>query len=1689
MFTIYRFSIYISYITAIWILLGITIRVLFYYYERKTPYIRLADDERNYDSGGKSIFELIDESTKKNLKNAASITNQDRKLPKSLNKIVNTDNYKRNMKIIFILSSIQCGLLWFLSSTRIANPHHKRFILGQSYYLIWGIYWTIFQIHILFKFLTKSHRSHTSYKKDIISFWELGFLSLFFIDNLFQLIDRESDVATALNALTFSFTIGLHTIILQTNRALVQKRLEKRPVGIKYEGSVYTGNDELPETPETGSSIANMLSFMWLNHLMEEAYRVRLGYIDLYKLSKFELPGYCWKRFHVVKQIAKNSKILSKLFKTFLPELVTQSILIVFISVLKFSGPYFLGKIVNLIDDETSDIDVDTGFNYCKGLGVSGLVLLVMENQLLWIGRKISIRVRNILTCELVDKSLRMGIVQSKRKYSNDNTTSKDVPGTENAEKIDDSDDKGMIMNLITVDVNKLVLTSAYLHYSILLLSQAVIGMLFLYKLMGLASLSGVLVMVFFYQISKKLFKYIMIIQGKMYSISDKRLAAIGEMIGGIKTVKLFGWESKFISKISKLRNEQLKMLWRVFQLTVVNWIGLSLTPIFVLFCTFWVYTVVMGKEMNAEIAFTSIAIFNILKIVFETIPWIFTQSIGSIVSLNRIQEYLDQEEVQLLNKRVTWSNKDLSIGFHNATLAWKLSSQESQTYGQESITKPNNQVSTISPIEGDSNGNPGINNDTESVPNQIDIENTKAHEFILENLNISFPVGQVSLLSGPVGSGKSSLLRALVGEMQLIEGQINIPVSGDGNTLFKVGYVPQEPWLRNASVRENILFGQKYDQERYETVLYSTALKPDLRMLSEGDLTMVGERGVSLSGGQKQRVSLARALYSDSKTILIDDCLSAVDSHTASHILEHCFTNPLFVSDRTIVISTHHIQLCLPSVSWVVLMRDGKVVVQGPPSEATKHPEFEGIVAAITTKKDKKRKIRPRTNKKYLTEDEYNTQNSIESNNILIQSENETTSNNEIDVDIVDETNIDSEEKRETGRVKLDVWVTYYKASGGFVFWIIIMIFAVLFQLVSIYHNYWIKIWVSPEDLTKISAINVSFQSEKSAFGNTYLLRTIAYGQEIVRNNAYKLLREPFQLYGHGVIYYLVIYLIIGIVSCIIKQSTYYFIYTGSLKASGRVHDSILEGVVHAKPSFFDKTPIGQIINRFSRDMQLVDEEIMASLTIWIYECLEAFGVMAIVIYVAPQFLIVGVVIFSLYLYIAIKYLRATREIKRMEATTVSPMLSLIAELTPGLVSIRAFGKTLDYILETAKRVDAYNRQYYALWGANRWLSINSDVIGLLVTVFSAIMAVALKDDISPGLAGFTLSYALTFSMHLMWVVRYSSEVELSMNSVERISQYYKEKLPQEAPNVISNKRTPSEWPQSGRLVVSNLNVVYQSSSAEVYNDGNQVLFDVNFKIEPGMRVGVVGRTGAGKSTLVHALLRLVEPDPESKIILDGINVMDIGLEDLRQNVTIIPQDPMLFKGTIRYNLDLFDEYSDEAVWNALYQARLVSSPTLPNNQSIEADEQIELPENDSYLSLNEVGSNSHKDFDRGNDIGTLSGELSPLDKSLESVNGNAQVGVKFSASQSETGIVNNSGTNLYQKVLQKQLQDNGDTVVEGNCSIQGINNMDVNKSSSRVWEHKKRGSVFSSLSSGYWGKQEFVDSDSTSVENYNGL
>ncbi|CAG8509015.1 21771_t:CDS:10 [Cetraspora pellucida] len=1219
-------------------------------------------------------------------------------------------------------------------------------------------------------------------------------------------------------------------------------------------------------SPEVKCSLYDKFTFSWINPLISKGFRSTLDDKDVFELPSFARAKNILKSFHS----SKKPSIVKSLFLSFRKELLIQFVYAMFWTLIySFVPPYFLQKLLLYVQNYPNHKEESyvTAYSYAFGLFLGAVVPSLCFQQALYIGRHLSVKCQAIIIGEVYLKSL-------SRK-----DTSGDVENEESKNKT------GKITNLMAVDAQKVSELSAYVFYLYGYPIQIIVSILFLYSLLGVSALAGVLAIIITYPLPAFISQRFQTIHKRLMATTDKRMGVINELLQAIRVIKFFAWEDHFRAKVMNARDNELNQIKnRLMEWVYMCSLWTSL-PLIIMLSMFITYTKLLGNELTAAVAFTALALFNNLRHALDEMPSMLTGIIQARVSISRIEKFLNEPELNRQNSIP--SINDPYIGFKNSTFRWPD--------GEDSI-------------------------DNSSVSVNLNTQNP-SNKFTLINLNISFPVNELSIICGPTGSGKTSLLMALLGEMECLDGQVFLPrtniesLNKLGGAPSGIAYVSQTAWLQNASIKDNILFGLPLDYEIYSEVLRVCALDRDLEILEFGDQTEIGEKGITLSGGQKQRVALARAIYSQAKIIILDDCLSAVDSHTAKHIFEQCLMGDL-MKNRTRILVTHHVGLCLRGAAKVVVMKNGQISAEGSVEEIL----ATGLLDGVTFEGEG---LRTSVEDVIDAKFQKSNKNIREGDGRLI-----------------------SEETRAVGMVGWKYYKLYLVASGGFWYWLSVFLLFVVVQIIYVGQDWWVQKWTKAynDSYNQIHqlATTMSWRFTSLFLDNLYTTKNLALSyvsspslnhSSINRLSSVNILEETHE--PVNVDYYLWVYALIGLASIILTSFRAYYIFTGSLIASKKLHSGMLDKVLSATLRFYDTTPIGRILNRFSKDMETVDQMFSPIIMFLLYSCFSTVSVIFAISIVMPQFLIAGAFIAAMFIVIGAYYIATSRDLKRLESVSRSPIYAAFGETITGVSTIRAFGAEKRLMKRMLSLVDNNNRPYIFNWACNRWLHTRVDFAGGLVGFSTAVIVVYnLSNGMDPGLAGFALINALNFTGHVIWVIRMYAVQEMNMNSIERIQDYLI--LEEEPPRIIEGHRPSPEWPSRGDIQVKNLIMQYAP-------DNPPVLKDISFHIQPAEKVGIVGRTGSGKSTLATSFFRFMEPT-SGQIIIDGIDISTIGLFDLRSRLTIIPQDPVLFSGTLRSNLDSFGEHDDAELWNALRRAHLIDYATVGSGAG-----------NDNKLSQNE--------------------------------------------------------------------------------------------------------------------------------------
>lgn len=1265
----------------------------------------------------------------------------------------------------------------------------------------------------------------------------------------------------------------------------------------------------IPPSRESLASLFSSYTFAWVDPITWQGYKQTMELKDVWNLLPKDKAGAVLAQYRQVKKTVALSYHLLAYFKGLLLAQVWWAILS---GIFTFMPTMLLKAILEYVE-HPGQAPLNVLWLYVILLPIADLVRSVADNRALWIGRKICINVRAILIGDIYAKALRRKAAagndtvlgqdtkDATEKESwlaklkklvglGDNKTEQNgsAKTAEEGAKKDGADEQanlGTIINLMSVDSFKVSEVTAYLHFLVAHApTQLIVSVFLLYQVMGLSAIPGFIVMTLLLPINIYFGKAFNSTQKLIMAATDKRIHTTNEILQNIRIIKYFAWEYRFSEIVDEKRAAELKALRKryiVWAAAVAVW---NTVPILITFFSFLSYTLIEKKPLYPSVAFTAISLFMLLRYPLDQIGDMIAHVQEAKVSIDRIEEFLNEEETskfEQLGEDNIDENGNRVIGFRDATFIW----------GSKDAVAEDGSMA-----------------------------------FRLLDMNVDFKIGKLNVITGPTGSGKTSLLMALLGEMTLMSGKIylpggrsreDVPAEPETGLAETCAYVAQSAWLVNANIKENIIFSAPLDEKRYRQVIVACALERDLEVLDNGDETLVGEKGITLSGGQKQRISLARAVYSNSKHLLLDDCLSAVDSHTAQWIFNNCLKGPL-MRGRTCILVTHNIPLTVPHSSYVLVMDNGRVSVQGDANEVIDSGKLGEEV----------QKAKPGTASASISRIPSRVPSSVgdESGDTLIDGGEDVDGLSKPKLGKKGEKKDAMEESKAVGAVEWPVLKLYLRSMGSWGFWTVACFVFALQQISGVASNVWIKEWANQYATEGVSRIQFSTNSQSyqtASISPTYFASIANYAksqswlQSLNSTAEFSISNAP----EVNVTYYLSVLAVIGLIGAVTALIRDLWIFLGSLTASRQLHHRLMQAVTKAKFKFFDVTPLGQIMNRFSKDLEGVDQEV-APVAIGVMAC--ALGILVTVVLIAsvtPGFLVAGVFITAAYIFLGRFYLASSRDLKRLESVQRSPLFQQFGETLSGVTTIRAYGDERRFVRENLNKINAQLRPFIYLWAANRWLAFRTDVLGDLVSFFAGVFVILSLGKIDPGSAGISLSYAIGFADNILWLVRLYAMNEQNMNSVERIKQYLD--VEQEAPAVIENNRPPQNWPSQGSVEFINYTTRYRA-------DLDPVLRNLSFKIGAREKVGIVGRTGAGKSSLALALFRALEAE-EGKILIDDIDIGLIGLRDLREGITIVPQDPTLFMGTIRTNLDPFDMYTDEQIFAALRRVQLIGADGSP--------------------------------------------------------------------------------------------------------------------------------------------------------------
>ncbi|CCM01863.1 uncharacterized protein FIBRA_03934 [Fibroporia radiculosa] len=1248
-------------------------------------------------------------------------------------------------------------------------------------------------------------------------------------------------------------------------------------------------NPSLTPAPEQTASIVSLSMYFFLDKTVLEAYQMEhfpferlppLGDYDgasnLIKDSSPELDPF--------QSIKKRRHLFWGLLRVFRFDIIVMSIMLIFVTFARFASPLGIRNLLLYLESDGTEAFVRPWL-WISWLFFGPVLSTIFDSWFTYIWTRTLVRMEAILTQLVFDHALRMrvkadGAAESEARdkeqlqaASTPETASGSSPGGSQRDdpaststlaadadagsaqgkqkakavlpvqeppakaKRGDGDGKGKkrdkdkgknaigkINNLVTTDLGVLMMAVGGFYFAVQLPLQVILCVWLLYDILGVSAFAGLAVIIATLPLPGAVSKKLRSVQEEKMKKTDERVQSITESLAVIRMIKLFGWEPRLTQQLTDKRETELQWVLRTKLWSIlINNLN-HVIPLMTMMVTFMSYTTIFKNELSASTVFSSMAVFEMfsmqLHMMFSFLPGIMRVR----VALDRINDFMQKTELldDFTEQPAVRAELALpvpetyvdTIGFRNASFTW---------------TNDQN---------GSNPSTPGASQRNFTL--RIEDE-------------LYFERGSINLIVGPTGSGKTSLLMALLGEMHHLpagpDSFYNLPRAGG------IAYAAQESWVQNETIRDNILFGAPYDEERYDKVITQCGLKRDLELFDAGDQTEVGEKGITLSGGQKARITLARAVYSSAEILLLDDVLAALDVHTAKLIIDKCFKGDL-IRGRTVLLVTHNVTMASPISQFVVSLAAGRISSQGSLSSALEHDQK--LAAEVADEREALEKA-----EMDIQEDEQDTEAKKAAGKLVVA------------------------EEIAVGQVGWPAMKLYLASWGGehrVLFWTAFMGICTITEFTDNAQVWYLGYWAKQYEQHDASQVNTAL--------------------------------------------YIGFYAIIILLSAFTYASFALIHTTGTQRASRKIHKELITSVLGTTLRWLDKTPASRILTRCTQDIDSIDTTVGRFTGALISLVMSMLLKLVAVIAMSPIFTIPGAFLVTAGAWIGRVYMKAQLSVKRERSNARAPVLGLFGAAFTGLVSIRAYGAQDSFRTESFKRIEKYTRASRTFYNLNRWISIRIDLLGAMFS--SSLAAYLVYGGTSASDTGFTLNMAVGFSNLILYVVRMYNMLEVAGNSIERVKQYME--IEQE-PKPTESGIPPAYWPASGDLKVEKLSARYSP-------DGPRILEEVSFEIKSGERVGIVGRTGSGKSSLTLALLRCIFT--EGKVYYDGLPTDSINLDALRSHVTIIPQVPELLSGTLRQNLDPFEQYDDVVLNDALRSAGLFALQTDVGEDRITLDTHI---------------------------------------------------------------------------------------------------------------------------------------------------
>ncbi|CAH2350577.1 oligomycin resistance ATP-dependent permease Yor1p [[Candida] railenensis] len=1209
------------------------------------------------------------------------------------------------------------------------------------------------------------------------------------------------------------------TIALENGAVLVkQKRLLSR---------FFT--DKVPPIPlpeerlEYGYNNANILSkvfFWWLHPILKTGYIRTLTNMDLFKLAPNLTADVMAAKFNDSLSRRANGNIITKkimvlsLIDVFFKQYFLACVCLLLSSVCSTVNPLLVRNLILFVEDraDSDNVSMGKGVGYAIGVALLSAAAAVFNHHFLYRATTTGAQARSLLTKVIFDKSCKLS-ARARHDYP-----------------------IGTLTSIMGTDVSRVDFALGYQPYFIVFIFPTAIAIALLVINIGVSSLVGIGVMFLFLVALGLSTIKLGALRRSVSQYTDKRVNYIKEVLYNLKIIKYYSWEESYVENITEVRKSEMRLVFIIQTIrNALTSLAYSLNVISYMVAFLVLYAIDSGRHNPAAI-FSSISLFNVLNQQMVYLPLVLPASADMLIALDKIGKFLSAEEDEIIHGSMQTKREDnVALEIKDADFEWEIfEATEEGTDGEVQSEI----VEVKSSIDGSKD-----EKDDDSY-NTTKNEGKSLSPFKLENLNLEIKRGDFVVIVGSIGSGKSSLLQAIAGFMKRTKGEVNI---------YDSSLLCGPNWVQSCSIRDNVTFGSDYDADLYREVMDVCCLQEDMNQLTAGDMTEVGERGITLSGGQKARLNLARAIYKQKSIILLDDILSAVDAKVGKEIIEKCILG--FLSESTRILATHQLSL-IGSADKLIFMEKNGSLKYGTLEELNAYPNFVNFMKYDTLKSKN-------------TQKETNVEE-IESELDIVSKSKEASSSAMATGKTV------TEEERAVNSISFEVYKQFISAGSGIFtkYGIIpvVIIFVTVAVFCTIFTNTWLSFWTSDK------------------------FPTLSSGQYIGIYVMFTCLAVIFLAIQFGIMAYF------------------------STTSSEILNIYAIQKIVRVPMSYMDVTPMGRILNRFTKDTDVLDNEFGTQLRLFVYSTSLVIGVFILCICYLPWFALsippFTVIFFSIGSY----YLATAREIKRLEAVKRSFVYNNFNETLQGMDVIKAFNSESHFKVKNSYFIDSMCEAYYITIANQRWFCLNMDLLAAAFVLIVALLCVCGVFNIGASSSGLVVTYVLQVASSLTIVLRSYTNIENEMNSVERV-QHYAFKLPQEAPPILEGdaKLLQAGWPNSGTIEFKDVSMKYRPGLPLVLNN-------VDIKINSGEKIGICGRTGAGKSSIVTALYRISEIEG-GQIYIDGVDISQLGLKTLRSNLSIIPQDPTLFYGSIRKNLDPFQYSTDDKLWNALRRVGLVTA------------------------------------------------------------------------------------------------------------------------------------------------------------------